>query len=208
MPQSPKLCPGNEEPESVTRLLVEMQHGSHAAEEALLPLIYDELRRMAANYMRREKPDHLLQATALVHEAYLHLVDQSETTWKNRAHFFGVAAQMMRRILVDHARSEKAWKRGAGAKRISLDQVGPLFHKREVALDELDDALRVLEEIDPRQGRIVELRFFGGLTTEETAEVIGVSATTIEREWRSAKAWLYDQLKRTEPPSTPKPENP
>jgi RNA polymerase sigma factor (TIGR02999 family) len=186
----------DEETGAVTRLLAAAQAGDARAEEELVPLIYHQLRRIAANYMRRERPGHMLQATALVHEAYLHLVDQREMTWRNRAQFFGVAAQLMRRILVDQARADRAVKRGGEGQRISLENAGPLFLKRDMQLETLDDALKELAKLDARQSKIVELRFFGGLTTEEIAEVLGVSTATIERDWRCARAWLFNQVQR------------
>jgi len=171
-----------------------MQSGKSGAADELLPLVYQELRRIAGSYMRRERADHTLQATALVHEAYLQLVDQTRVDWKNRAHFFGVAAQLMRRILVEHARSHHAQKRGGDASKLALDEVINYFPQKEMTLVSLDDALHELERMDPRQSRIVELRFFGGLTTEEVSEVMGISTATIEREWRAARAWLHSQL--------------
>lgn len=178
----------------ITQLLAKVQQKQPGAEDALLGLVYNELRHIAANYMRRERPGHTLQPTALVHEAYLQLVDQTRVNWQSRAHFFGVASRLMRRILVDHARSHKAEKRGGAVQKLSLDEAVGVSQKKDVALDALDDALTTLAEIDPRQSRIVELRFFGGLTVEETAEVLGASTATVEREWRMAKAWLYHQL--------------
>jgi RNA polymerase sigma factor (TIGR02999 family) len=149
--------------------------------------------------MRRERSDHTLQATALVHEAYMQLVDQTRVTWQSRAHFFGVAAQLMRRILVDHARTQNALKRGGDAQKISLDDSLGLASGPPVAFDELDEALNKLQALDPDQAKIVELRFFGGLTVEEVSEVIGSSTATIEREWRMAKAWLHNQLTAPRP---------
>jgi RNA polymerase sigma-70 factor, ECF subfamily len=184
------------ETESITRLLIELTEGNHAAVDALLPLIYDELRSLAANYLRRERPDHTLQPTALVHEAYLRLVDQMHVNWQNRAHFFGIAAQMMRRILIDHARSRDAGKRGQAFQKISLDENIDKAAERSAELIALDDALNELAEIDEQKSRIVELRYFGGLTFEETAEVLGVSAVTVKRHWRMAKAWLYGQMQK------------
>jgi len=178
----------------VTQLLSDLQNGRTGAAEDLLPLVYQELRRIAGSYMRRERSDHTLQATALVHEAYLQLVDQTRVDWKNRAHFFGVAAQLMRRILVEHARAHHAQKRGGNAAKLSLDEVINHFPGREITLVALDDSLKELERLDERQSKIVELRFFGGLTTEEIAEVLSISTATVEREWRSARAWLYSQL--------------
>lgn len=145
--------------------------------------------------MRRERQDHTLQATALVHEAYLQLVGQTRVTWQSRAHFFAIAAQLMRRILVDHARTQKALKRGGEAQKLSLeDIIGISVAASPVAFDELDDVLTRLQHLDPEQGQIVELRFFGGLTVEEVAEVLGTSTATVEREWRMARAWLHQQL--------------
>ena len=181
-------------PQDVTRLLVQLTDGNREVLDELLPLIYRELRRLAAHYLRRERRDHTLQATALVHEAYMRLVDQTQVQWQNRAHFFGVAAQMMRRILVDHARKYHASKRGSGAEKLSLDDISPLATKTDMDLVHLDEALTRLAELDPQQSRIVELKYFGGLTIEEIAEVIGVSPATVKREWATAKAWLFREL--------------
>jgi RNA polymerase sigma factor (TIGR02999 family) len=181
-------------PHEITQLLSNVQQKQPGAEEQLLGMVYNELRHIAAAYMRRERPGHTLQPTALVHEAYLQLVDQTRVNWQSRAHFFGVASRLMRRILVDHARSHLAEKRGGSAQKLSLDEAIGVARRREVALDAMDDALNTLAEVDPRQSRIVELRFFGGLTVEETAEVLGTSTATVEREWRMAKAWLHGQL--------------
>lgn len=187
---------------TVTQLLSDLQRGRTGAADDLLPLVYQELRRIAASYMRRERPNHTLQATALVHEAYMQLVDQTRVDWKNRAHFFGVAAQLMRRILVEHARAHHAQKRGGAAPRLSIEEVVNHFPQKELTLVALDDSLQELERLDQRQSKIVELRFFGGLTTQETAEVLGLSTATIEREWRAARAWLHSQLTeiRGQPP--------
>ena len=182
--------------ESITQLLIEVTNRNSAAVDALLPLIYDELRSLAANYLRRERPDHTLQPTALVHEAYLRMVDQTQVNWQNRAHFFGVAAQMMRRILVDHARAHTAEKRGADFQKLSLDENIDKTVERSSELIALDDALKALFEMDEQKGRLVELRFFGGLSIDETAEVLGVSAPTVKRQWRMAKAWLYGQVQK------------
>ena len=179
---------------AVTQLLSELQSGKSGAADQLLPLVYHELRRIAGSYMRRERSNHTLQATALVHEAYLQLVDQTRVDWKNRAHFFGVAAQLMRRILVEHARAHHAQKRGGSANKLSLEEAINYFPQKEMTLVALDDSLKELEKLDPRQSKIVELRFFGGLTTDEVSEVMGISTATIEREWRSARAWLHTQL--------------
>jgi RNA polymerase sigma factor (TIGR02999 family) len=164
--------------------------------EELLPLVYAELRRLAAGYLRRERVGHTLQPTALVHEAYLRMVDQTQVRWQNRAHFFGVAAQMMRRILVDHARSQHAEKRGGDVQKLSLDENIDVSGTRAAELVALDEALERLAEIDPQKSRVVELRFFGGLSVEETAEVLGVSAPTVKRHWRLAKAWLFGQVQK------------
>jgi RNA polymerase sigma factor (TIGR02999 family) len=162
----------------------------------MMPLVYDELRRLARHYLSRERADHTLQATALVHEAFLRLVDQTHVTWQNRAHFFGIAAQMMRRILVNHAEAHKAEKRGGYARKLALDDAVSFADEREVDLVALDDALKTLEKIDPQKCRIVELRFFGGLTIAEAAEALEVSVTTVERNWRLAKAWLRRELSK------------
>ncbi|HVG35453.1 MAG TPA: sigma-70 family RNA polymerase sigma factor [Pyrinomonadaceae bacterium] len=181
--------------ESVTRLLIELTRGNHAAIDALLPLIYDELRSLASNYLRRERSDHTLQPTALVHEAYLRLVDQTRVNWQNRAHFFGVAAQMMRRILVDNARAHRAEKRGADFQKLSLDENIDKAVESGTELLALDEALKLLAEIDEQKSRIIELRYFGGLSVEETAEVLGVTPVTVKRHWRMAKAWLYGRMR-------------
>lgn len=176
-------------PKEVSRLLIDWGNGDQAALDELIPLVYDELRRVAGRYMRREGQDHTLQTSALVNEAYLRLIDQKNVQWQNRAHFFGVAAQLMRRILVDHARSRSRVKRGGGAQMVSLaDQAGVSKEAEEVIA--LDDALTNLAEMDPRKSQIVEMKFFGGLTTEEVAEVLKITTRTVEREWRKARAWL------------------
>lgn len=181
----------------VTSLLVASSKGDQEALNQLLPLVYDELRHLADRYLHRERQDHTLQATALVHEAYLRLIDQ-RVSWANRAHFFGVAAEMMRRILIDHARSRQAAKRGSGGIKISLDDVLDLTDERAADLIALDDALKALAEFDPQKAKVVELRFFGGLSIEETAAVLGLGTATITRQWRMAKAWLYHQLSNTD----------
>jgi len=178
-------------PEEVTQLLVAWGNGNKAALEKLMPLVYDELRRLAHHYMRREHPGHTLQTTALVNEAYFRLVDQKHVHWQNRAHFFAISAQLMRRILIDHARSHQFVKRGGGAHKVSLDEVAVVAQEQAADLLALDDALRSLAAIDERKGRIVELRFFGGLSAEETAEALKISPRTVMREWSMAKAWLY-----------------
>lgn len=186
----------------VTQLLVRWSAGDAGALERLLPLVYGELRRIASNQLRHERPDHTLAPTALVHELYFRLVDQSRTSWQNRAHFFGLAAQLMRRILVDHARAQQAEKRGGLVTRISLDEMleedgEPSGKDADAAADVLaiDDALERLAALDPDQARIVELRFFGGLTVDETASVLKRSPRTVKREWRLARAWLYRALR-------------
>lgn len=182
--------------QQVTQLLVNWSNGDQSALEQLTPLVYSELRRLAGRYLRKERPDHTLQSTALVHEAFIRLIDQKNVRWQNRAHFFGVAAQMIRRILVDHARSRSASKRGSGAPRLSLDEAIATPDRKDLDLVALDDALNTLSKIDPQQARIVELRFFTGLTVEETAEVLGISPATVKRDWVTAKAWLYRDISR------------
>ena len=184
-------------PKDVTRLLVDWGNGDQAALDELIPLVYDELRRMAGRYMRRESKGHTLQTSALVNEAYLRLVDQKSVQWQNRAHFFGVAAQLMRRILVDHARSRSRAKRGGRAQMVSLAEQAVM--SKEVAdVIALDESLNNLAELDPRKSQIVEMKFFGGLTNEEVAEVLKVTSRTVEREWRKAKAWLHRAISKGE----------
>ncbi len=180
--------------QEITQLLQQWTDGDEEASEKLLPLLYAELRRMAQRYMRQERPDHTLQTTALINEAYLRLVDWKNVRWQNRAHFFAVCAQVMRRILVDFARSRKYQKRGAGIHLLSLDEVPEVSHRRASEIIALDHALQRLAEIDPRKSRIVELRFFGGLTVEETAAVLKVTSRTILREWDLAKAFLHREM--------------
>jgi RNA polymerase sigma factor (TIGR02999 family) len=182
----------------VTRLLVSWSKGDESALEQLMPLVYGELRRLASAYLRRERPNHTLQSTALVHEAFMRLVNQQDVAWKNRAHFYAIAAQMIRRILVDYARSQHAEKRGSGAVKLALDEAMDVpQQKGELDLLGLNGALDKLTELDPRQSRIVELRFFAGLSIEETAEVMQLSPATIKREWTSARAWLFREMTRT-----------
>jgi len=185
------------EPTDVTALLGELTKGNPDAGPKLIPLVYGELRRMAAGYMRRERTGHTLQATALVHEAYLKLLGQHSVDWQNRAHFFGIAAQVMRRILIDHARGHVRDKRGGGREAVPLDEALVFSPERSADFLELDSALERLAELDPRQAKIVELRFFGGLTVEEAAEVLGISPKTVKRDWSVAKAWLHGELKAT-----------
>jgi RNA polymerase sigma factor (TIGR02999 family) len=180
----------------ITRLLADWGNGDRQALEKLTPLVYDELRRLAGRYLRHERPGHTLQSTALVHEAYMKLVGQTSVRWQNRAHFFGIAAQMIRRILVDYARARKAERRGSGAERLSLDEAIALPGSPDLDLIALDDALDGLARMDPRQCRVVELRFFAGLTLEETAEVLQISIATAKRDWVSAKAWLAREIRR------------
>jgi RNA polymerase sigma factor (TIGR02999 family) len=183
----------------VTTLLIDWSNGDRSALDRLMPLVYDQLRRMAARYMHQENPGHTLQSTALVHEAYFKLIDQDRVQWRNRAQFFGVAAQMIRRILVDHARTAKAQKRGGPAQKLSLDEAMDAPEMRELDLIALDDALVTLAEIDPQQSRVIEMRFFAGLTVEETAEALDISPATVKRDWVTAKAWLFRELNAAEP---------
>jgi len=187
------MCPASSG--RVSKLLINWGQGDLDAREALIPLVYGELRRVARRYLGRERPDHTLQSAALVHEAYLRLVHKEPPQWQNRAHFFGVAAQLMRHLLVDHARNRRAAKRGAGAPRLSLDAQMVLPQKREVDLVALDDALNKLAGLDAQQSRLIELRFFGGLSIEETAVVLGISPATVKREWATARAWLQREMK-------------
>ena len=181
-------------PHEVTQLLLAWSKGDQAARDQLMPLVYEELRRMAKRYMDRQKPDHTLQTTALIHEAYLRLVDQKEARWQNRAHFFAVAAQAMRQILVDYARTRHAAKRGGEASAVSLDEAAVVSRQRAGELVALDDALQSLAAFDRRKSQVVELRYFGGLSVEETAKVLKVSSETVLRDWRLAKTWLLREL--------------
>lgn len=178
----------------VTELLVSWSNGNQAARDQLMGVVYDELHRLARRYMRRESPGHTLQTSALLNEAFLRLVDQKNVQWQNRAHFFGIAAQMMRRILVDHARSRSYAKRGGGARNLSLDEALIVSHARNEEVVNVHEALERLTEFDSRKGQIVELRFFGGLSIEETAGVLGVSQGTVMRDWTLAKAWLAREI--------------
>lgn len=180
--------------DEITQQLIAWSNGDAAALERLIPVVYQELRRMADQYLRREDVGHSLQPTALVHEAYLRLIDQTKVEWKNRAQFFGVAAQMMRRILIDHAKTKHRLKRGGTAIKVLLDENVNISQERAAELIALDDALQELAQMDERKSRIVELRYFGGLSVDETAEVLGVSDKTVMRDWNLAKAWLYQQL--------------
>jgi len=185
-------------PKTMTELLIEWRNGDQSALERLTPLVYAELHRLASHYMRRQRPGHSFQTSDLLNETYLRLVDHKNMDWQNRAHFYAVAAQAMRRILVDHARSRDAFKRGGRANRVSLDRAFSVPLQADDQLIALDDALKALAEVDPRKSQIVEMRFFGGLTVEETAEVLNVSSITVMREWKRAKAWLYCELKAGE----------
>jgi RNA polymerase sigma-70 factor, ECF subfamily len=181
-------------PHLVTQLLVDWGNGNQAALDKLMPLVYDELHRLAHRYMDRERPGHTLQTSALVNEAFVRLVDQNDVHWQNRAHFFGIAAQLMRRILVDYARSRHYAKRGGDARQVSFDEAMIVSPERATEVVALDDALKRLAVIDERKSQIVEFRFFGGLSIEETAEVLKVSPGTIMRDWTLAKAWLRKEM--------------
>lgn len=188
-----QLGPSNQ----VTELLVRWRRGDRTALDSLLPLVYGELQRIANCYLREERPDHTLQSTALVHEAYLRLAQQDFPQWQNRAHFFAVAAQLMRQILVDHARGHRASKRGGHVYKLALDEAQEEPQALDVDIVALDDALKSLAEMDPQQSRVVELKFFGGLSIDDTAEVLGISASTVKRDWITAKAWLFRELDRS-----------
>jgi RNA polymerase sigma factor (TIGR02999 family) len=176
--------------EEVTRLLIEWNSGNKEALDKLMPAVYEELRRLPHHYMRHERPGQTLQTTALVNEAYIRLADYKKMGWQGRAHFFAVAAQVMRRILVERARKHHSAKRGGDPQQVSLDEAATVSRQRLEEVMAVENALTSLEALDPRRGRIVELRFYGGLSVEETAEVLGISAPTVKREWRAAKAWL------------------
>jgi RNA polymerase sigma-70 factor, ECF subfamily len=180
----------------ITLLLSDLSRGDPQAASKLIPVVYEELRRLAASYMRRERPNHTLQATALVHEAYVKLLQQRSVDWQGRAHFFGIAAQLMRRILIDHARGQLRQKRGGEHQKISLDEALVFSEQQSAEMLAVDESLQRLEKVDPRQARVVELRFFGGMSVEETAEVLKVSAKTIKRDWSVARAWLYADIKK------------
>jgi RNA polymerase sigma factor (TIGR02999 family) len=181
--------------ENISQLLVKWGEGDQAALDKLMPLVYSELRRLASNYLRRERQNHTLQPTALVNEAYLRLIDQKSARWQNRAHFYGVAAQLMRRILVDHARQHHAAKRGGPSQeRLSITSAGQIGEKPDLDLLALHEALEELKTFDPQQERIVELRYFGGLSIEETSEVMSIGHATVERDWKMARAWLRRKL--------------
>jgi RNA polymerase sigma factor (TIGR02999 family) len=181
----------------ITQLLASLKDGDRTAVAArLMPLVYDEFRALAARYMRHERPDHTLQPTALVHEAYLRLIDQTRVDWQGRTHFFAVGAQAIRRILVDHARQRQRQKRGGAAGRVALDESVALAPQRSEEILALDEAMQKLAELDPRQAEVVEMRFFGGMNVEEVAGVLGVSKRTVEGDWTMARAWLMRELTR------------
>ena len=188
-----ELKPDSATPE-ITRLLVEWSDGNQAALDALMPIVHAELQKLAHSFMRRENSAHTLQTTALVNEAYLRLIDQNRVQWQNRTHFFGIAAQMMRRILIDHARKHEYAKRGGGAVKISLDDVAEISDEKAAELIALDEALSELAEIDARRARVVELRYFGGLSNDEISVVLDISVNTVMRDWNLAKAWLHHAL--------------
>ena len=183
-------------PRNVTQLLTDWSHGDDAALKELTPLVYEELRRLAHYHMGRQRPEHTLQTTALVNEAYLRLVDSSQVQWQNRAHFFAMGARLMRRILVDFARSRGYQKRGGGRKQVSFTQALEVAEGPPTDVVALDEALQALAQVDERQSQVVELRFFGGLSLEETAEVLNVSRETVKRDWKVAKMWLLRHLRR------------
>jgi RNA polymerase sigma factor (TIGR02999 family) len=184
------------EPGEVTKLLAELRRGNRDAEEKLIPLVYGELRKLAASYLRRERSEHTLQPTALVHEAYIRLTQLHDVNLKSRTHFFALAARLMRRILVDHARAHQAKKRGGATKTLSLDGDVWTLTAHSKQLIELDEALSRLSVLDPRQVRIVELRFFAGLSEKETGSILGISTRTVKRDWRIAKAWLFQEINK------------
>jgi RNA polymerase sigma-70 factor, ECF subfamily len=188
----------SEPSKEVTRLLANWSEGNAEAREQLMPLVYNELRRLAASYLRRERADHTLQPTALVHEAYMRLVEQKNVQWQGRSHFFAITAQLMRRILVDHARGHIADKRGGGAAKVPITEAIIMSQDRPAELLALDESLTRLAALDPQQGRVVELRIFGGLTVEETAEVLHISTATVKRDWSMAKAWLLQETQKAE----------
>jgi RNA polymerase sigma factor (TIGR02999 family) len=185
------------QPQEVTRLLIDWSNGDQGALNRLMPLVYDELRKMAKRYMARQKPGHTLQTTALINEAFIKLVGQKDKHWQNRAHFFGVAAQAMRHLLVDYARSRQYEKRGGGSPVLSLDEALTVSRERTSELVALDDALKELAKLDERKSKVVELRFFGGLSVEETAQVLKVSEVTVMRDWSMAKSWLHRELNKS-----------
>jgi RNA polymerase sigma factor (TIGR02999 family) len=189
----------SDQPPDVTQLLIDWTAGHEDALERLMPLVYDDLKRRARAHLSRERPGHTLQATALVNEAYMRLVDQQRVQWQNRAQFVAIASRMMRRILVDHARTTKRSKRGGGAPKVALDDVDIAAGTPDLDFEALDQALTMLAALDQRQAQVVELRFFGGLTNEETGQALGISVATVKREWDMARAWLRNRLSSEEP---------
>jgi RNA polymerase sigma factor (TIGR02999 family) len=183
----------------VTELLVRWRSGDPDALQSLMPLVYDEMRRLAHRYLRRERPGHTLQSTALVHEAFVRLTGNAPPQWEDRAHFFGIAAHLMRQILVEYARSRSADKRGGAMVKLAIDSVDEPSAKPDLDIVALDDALNDLARIDPQQSRVVELRFFSGLSIEDTAQLMGISESTVKRDWNTARVWLYRELDRTAP---------
>jgi RNA polymerase sigma factor (TIGR02999 family) len=181
-------------PHEITQLLAEWSNGNQTALDKLYPLVHDELHSMARRYMKRERKGHTLQTTALINEAYVRLVDQKNVHWANRAHFFAISAQIMRRILIDHARSHAYGKRGGGLQKVSLDETAIIADERAPQLILLDEALQRLAEIDPRRSQVVELRYFGGLDNDEISSVLKISQNTVTRDWNMARAWLYQEL--------------
>lgn len=187
-------------PNQVTDLLMRWREGDPKALDALMPLVYGELRRIAGHYLRLERPDHTLQSTALVHEAFMRLVGRNPPEWQSRAHFYGVAAKLMRQVLVDHARSHFAEKRGGKSFKLTLQDGMVGSGQRDLDILALDDALNQLAELSPQQSQIVELRFFSGLSIEETSEVMGISPATVKRHWTTARAWLFREMNRSDQP--------
>lgn len=185
---------GEEPQHDVTQILRDWNEGDADAPERLMPLVYDEMRRLARTFLSRERNSHTLQPTALVNEAYLRLVDQTRVNWQNRAHFYGIASRMMRRVLIDHARAHATEKRGGGTIRLSIDDVQVSLEERATSFVALDEAMKRLEQMDERKCKVVEMRFFGGLSDEEIAEVLGVTTRTVLRDWKTARLWLYREL--------------
>ena len=183
-------------PSEVTLLLHEWRNGDRQALDALLPLVYKQLRRIAHSQLRKERPDHTLQSAALVHEAYLRLIGMDPPQWESRTHFFSIAAQLMREILVDYARRHRAAKRGAGARALSIEEAAGLCSQKDIDVLALDDALKALTKIDPRQSKVVELRFFAGLSLEEISEALEIAPATVQRDWTAARAWLHREISR------------
>ena len=190
---------GGESQHEVTQILHDWSGGDADAPERLMPLVYEEMRRLARTFLSRERNSHTLQPTALVNEAYLRLVDQTRVDWQNRAHFYAIASSMMRRVLIDHARAHGTEKRGGAAIHLSLEDVQVPLEQRASSFISLDEALKKLEEMDERKCRVVEMRFFGGLSDEEIAEVLGVTSRTVQRDWKKARLWLYRELTQNQP---------